>query len=229
MAAKKLTEPTKSSKKNKISTLAFLEINEIRDGILILREGQMRSVIAVSSANFNLKSGIEQEQIINQFQGVLNSLEFPIQILIQSRKLNLDRYLNKLRILEDQQENDLLRVKMQEYIEYVQTLLDERNIMSKEFYIICGFEPVSLKSGVFGRFLRALNPTQITKQKQEEFLMNKKTLLNQAESIASRFSGLDLKVNFLNTEQLIALMYNCYNPDTLESIRISDTANLDIE
>ena len=229
MAAKKLTEPKKTSKKDKTSTLAFLEINEIRDGVLVLREGQMRAVIAVSSANFNLKSGTEQEQIINQFQGVLNSLEFPIQILIQSRKLNLDNYLNKLRVLEDQQENDLLRVKMQEYIEYVQTLLDERNIMSKEFYIICGHDPVTLKSGVFGRFMRALNPTKATKQKQEEFLDNKKTLMNQAESIASRFSGLDLKVNFLNTEQLIALVYNCYNPDTLESIRISDTASLDIE
>ena len=105
--------------KTKISTLGFVEINEIRDSVIVLREGQMREVLAVSSANFALKSSQEQEIIIGTFQGVLNSLEFPIQILVQSRRLDLNPYIEKLKQLEDKQSNDLLRVKMQEYIEYI--------------------------------------------------------------------------------------------------------------
>jgi len=217
-----------SLKKNKASSLGFVEIGEIRDSVLVLREQQMRSVLAVSSANFALKSSQEQEIIIGTFQGVLNSLEFPIQILVQSRRLDLNPYIEKLKQLEDQQTNDLLRVKMQEYIEYIKEMLHEVNIMNKEFYVIVGFEPVSLKEGLFGKFFRALNPTRIIKQKQEDFVRNRKMLMSRVDQIASRLSGLDLKVNLLNTEQLIALMYNSYNPDTLESIRLRDVSSIDV-
>jgi hypothetical protein len=122
-----MAEKEKTS--TKASTLGFVEIAEIRDGILVLREGQLRAVIAVSSANFALKSTEEQNSIIGQFQSILNSLDFPIQILVQSRKLNLDPYIEKLKQLEYEQENDLLRIKMQEYIEYIQQMLDQINIM----------------------------------------------------------------------------------------------------
>lgn len=220
---------TTSQKPSKVSTLGFVEISEIRDSVLILREGQMRSVLAVSSANFALKSSQEQEIIIGTFQGVLNSLEFPIQILVQSRRLDLNPYIEKLKQLEDQQKNDLLRVKMQEYIEYIKEMLHEVNIMNKEFYVIAGYEPVSLKDGLFGRFFRALNPTRIIKQKQEDFVRNRKLLMSRMDQVTSRMGGLDLKVELLGTEQLIALIYNSYNPDTLESIRLRDVSSIDVE
>ncbi len=213
----------------KASTLGFVEIAEIRDGVLVLREGQMRAVVAVSSANFALKSTEEQNSIIGQFQNVLNSLDFPIQILVQSRKLNLDPYIEKLKQLENEQENDLLRVKMQEYIEYIKEMLDQINIMKKDFYIIVGWEPKNLTIGLLGSLMRALNPTKIIKQKREDFVRNRKLLMQRVEVISSRFGGLDLKTDVLNTEQLIALMYNCYNPDTLESIRLRDVGELDVE
>ncbi len=212
----------------KASTLGFVEISEIRDSTLVLREGQLRAVIGVSSANFALKSGSEQQIIINNFQGILNSLEFNIQILVQSRQLNLDPYIEKLRQLEDQQSNDLLRVKMQEYIEYIKQMLREVNIMKKDFYIVVGYDPGNIKYGLFGGLLRALNPTKIIRQKQEEFLKNRKFLIGRVDSISGRFSSLDLKIDMLNTEQLIALMYNSYNPDTLESVRIKDVGDLDV-
>jgi hypothetical protein len=164
------------SKDNKASTLGFVEVSEIRDSVLILREGQMRAVIAASSANFALKSAQEQEIIMGTFQGVLNSLEFPIQILIQSRKLDLSSYIDKLKQIEDTQTNDLL----------------------------------------------------IIKQKQEDFIRNRKLLMSRADSLSSKLAGLDLQVDLLNTEQLIALMYNSYNPDLLESIRLKDVGNIDI-
>jgi hypothetical protein len=219
-----------SQQKNstKTSTLGFVEISEIRDSTLVLREGQMRAVLAVSSANFALKSIQEQEIIIGTFQGVLNSLEFPMQILVQSRRLDLTSYIEKLKSLEDNQTNDLLRIKMQEYIEYIKQMLAEVNIMNKEFYVIIGYEPVKLTDGLFGRFLRALNPTRAIKQNQEEFLRNRKLLMSRSDSVASRLASMDLKVNLLNTEQLIALMYNSYNPDLLESIRLRDVSSIDI-
>jgi hypothetical protein len=216
------------SKNQKSSTLGFVEISEIRDSVLILREGQMRAVLAVSSANFALKSSQEQEMIMGTFQGVLNSLEFPIQILVQSRRLDLSSYIDKLKTIEDQQTNDLLRVKMQEYVEYIKEMLREVNIMNKDFYVIVGYEPVTLKDGLFGKFFRALNPTRVIKQKQEDFIRNRKLLMSRGDLVASRLSGMDLKVDLLNTEQLIALMYNSYNPDLLESIRLKDVGNIDI-
>lgn len=227
------TNSTKSnsgtSKKTKFSTLAFVEVAEIRDSVLVLREGQYRAIIGVSSANFALKSTQEQEIIIGSFQGVLNSIDFPIQILVQSRRLDLNPYIEKLQTLEDKQQNDLLRVKMQEYIEYIKQMSREVNIMDKNFYIIVGYEAVTLKQGVFGRFLRSLNPTRVIKQKQEDFIKNRKLLMSRIEQVASRMGSLDLKTSLLNTEQLITLMYNSYNPDTSESIRLGEVANLDIE
>lgn len=217
------TNPT-----NKSSTLGFVEISEIRDSVIILREGQMRAVLAVSSANFALKSSEEKEMIIGTFQGVLNSLEFPIQILVQSRRLDLNPYIEKLKQLEDTQTNDLLRAKMQEYIEYIKEMLSTINIMNKDFYVIVGYEPISLKDGLFGRFFRALNPTRIIKQKQEDFIRNRKLLMSRTDKVGSSFSSLDLKVDILNTEQLIALIYNSYNPDTLESIRLRDVSSIDV-
>lgn len=222
------SQSTKLKSKSKKSTLGFVEVSEIRDGVLILRDGQMRSVIAISSANFALKSLEEQQIIINNFQGVLNSLDHPIQILVQSRKLNLDAYIENLRQLEDKQDNDLLRIKMQEYIEYIKQMLNQINIMKKDFYIVVGHLPVNVKISFFAGITRVLNPTKIIKMKRESFLREKKFLMQRAEDVAAKFSSLDLKTDILNTEQLIALMYNSYNPDTLESVRLRDVGDLDI-
>ena len=216
-------------KKLKNSSLNFVEVAEIRDSAIILREGQMRGVLAVSSANFALKSVQEQEIIMGTFQGILNSLDFPIQILVQSRKLDLNPYIEKLKALEDRQTNDLLRVKMQEYIEYIKEMSREVNIMDKNFYIIIGYDPVKLSDGIFGRFIRSFRPTKFIKQKQEEFLKDRKILMSRVDQVSSKLGGLELKVGLLNTEQLIALMYNSYNPDTSESIRIDSVAHLDLE
>ncbi len=123
----------------------------------------------------------------------------------------------------------MLRLKMQEYIEYIKQMSQEVNIMDKNFYIIVGYDPITLKQGIFGRFLRALNPTKFIKQKQDEFINNKKILMSRVEQIMSRMGALDLKIEQINTEQIIALMYNSYNPDTTESIRLSDVSALEIE
>ena len=217
-----------SNKSTRNSSLNFVEIAEIRDSTIVLKEGNMRGILAVSSANFALKSAQEQEVIIGTYQGILNSLEFPVQILVQSRKLDLTNYIEKLKGIEDTITNELLRGKMQEYQIYIQELLKEVNIMNKDFYIIVPHDPVSLKGGTFGNFLKALNPTRVIKQKQEEFIKNRKMLMSRVDQVASRFGSLDLKVSMLSTEQLIALMYNSYNPDSLNPIRLEDVSQFDI-
>jgi hypothetical protein len=227
--ATNLKNPTPNKNKNVSSTLNFMQIAEIRDSVLVLRESQMRCILAVSSTNFALKSQQEQEMIIGTFQGILNSIDFPIQILVQNRRVNLDSYIEKLKHLQDTQTNDLLRVKMQEYIEYIQSIIKEANIMEKNFYIVVGYDPVTIKEGIFGSFLRSLNPARIVKQKQEDFLKYRKMLMSRVDEISSKMGGLDLKVSLLGTEQLIALMYNCYNPDTADSIRLKDISSIDVE
>jgi hypothetical protein len=217
------------SKNAKSSTLSFLEIAEIRDSVAILKENEMRTVIAVSSANFALKSYEEQNKIIGAFQGILNSIDFPIQIVLQSRKLDLNTYLDKLKQLEYQQKNDLLRVKMQEYVAYIESLLNEYNIMNKDFYVVVGFEPTKVKDDLFVQIKKIFQPVKYIKQDREEFLNNRKQLMSRVDNIASKLGSLDLKTEVLNTEQLIALYYNSYNIDVGNYIKLGKISDLNIE
>jgi hypothetical protein len=217
----------KGAKNN--STIDFINIAEIRDSVIILKENEMRAVIAVSSANFALKSQEEQNQIIGAFQGILNSIDFPIQILLQSRKLDLNNYLEKLKLLEYQQKNDLLRVKMQEYIAYIEALLSEYNIMNKDFYVIVGYEPIKIKVDIITQITKLFKPVSYIKQDREQFLANRKQLMQRADNISSKLTGLDLKTELLNTEQLIALMYNSYNLDVGNYIKLSKISDMNLE
>jgi hypothetical protein len=214
--------------KQKASTLNFVEVSEIRDDVIVLRDGQLCSVINISSANFALKSGEEQQMIIKNFQSFLNSIDFPVQILVQSRQLQLDSYIEKLKQLEDKQKNDLLRVKMQEYIEYIQQMLREVNIMNKDFYIVVNYTPGSVKYGLWASLMRALNPTKIIRQKQEDFMRYRKVLMERTDKVTSAIMSMDLKADMLETEQLIALMYNYYNPDVADTVKLQDVSDLDI-
>lgn len=217
------------TKTQKTSTLAFLEIAEIKDSVCILKENEMRSVIAVSSANFALKSYEEQNKIIGAFQGILNSIDFPIQICLQSRKLDLNTYLDKLKQLEYQQKNDLLRVKMQEYVAYIEALLQEYNIMNKDFYVVVGLEPIKVKEDIFTQIKKVFQPVKYIRQEREEFLNNRKMLMSRIDNVAGKLSSLDLKTEVLSTEQLIALYYNSYNIDSGNYVKLGKISDLNIE
>jgi hypothetical protein len=223
------TQTQAQSKAQKATTLDFLEIAEIRDSVAILKESEMRAVVAVSSANFALKSYEEQNKIIGAFQGILNSIDFPIQIVLQSRKLDLNTYLDKLKNLEYQQKNDLLRVKMQEYVSYIESLLNEYNIMNKDFYVVVGFEPIKVKDDVLTQIRKIFQPVKYIKMDREEFLNNRKQLMSRVDNIASKLSSLDLKTEVLNTEMLIALYYNSYNIDVGNYIKLGAISDLNID
>ena len=121
---------------NTSSTHQLIEAKEIKDGIVIFKNGGLRAVLMVSSINFALKSNEEQEAIIDRFQGFINSVDFPIQILVQSRKLDISEYLKFLNERIEVQTNELLKIQTSEYLSFIQELVKLTNVMSKFFYVI---------------------------------------------------------------------------------------------
>lgn len=193
-----------------ISTQQFLEIEDIREGCLILKDKSLRGVLVVSSLNFALKSEEEQNAIIYQFQNFLNSLDFSVQIYIQSRKLNLTGYLEKLKELEKEQKNELLKIQTREYIKFIESLLAETSIMTKNFYLVVPFVPV-LVPGM---------RSKKTKEKQllsdEEFQRAKIQLWQRIEFVAQGLRRCGLFCAPLNTTELIELFWSIYHPEEAE-------------
>src|SRR4030043_1250757 len=118
---------------SKLTTQQFLEIKQIREGVVILKNKAMRGILMVSSLNFALKSEDEQNAILYQFQSFLNSLDFSCQIVVQSRRLNITGYLERLREMEDLQKKDLLKMQIKEYREFIKQLVEEQQILTKNF------------------------------------------------------------------------------------------------
>ena len=215
----KTTDSVKQSQNKlnpSLSTQTYLRISEIRDDTVVLKNGGLRAVLEVSSINFNLKSEDEQNAITYSYQGFLNTLEFPIQILIKSRKLDIDNYLDKLRKIGEKQTNALLQQQTYEYVEYIAKLVEYADIMEKTFYAIVPFDPYrSEKQGFFQRFLASMNAKDTyvnIKRKHEEFEQLKKGLNQRVNVVKIGLENCGLKVEQLPTEKLIELFYNIYNP-----------------
>lgn len=209
-------------KKNKLkSTQQFLPIQEIRDGIITLKTGGYRTVLMVNATNFDLKSADEQQALLGGYQNFLNGLAFPIQILMQSRTLDLDTYLDTLSKAANVQANNLLRTQTNEYITFVKDLIGVANIMSKTFYVVVPHEETVLKTGfsLFGR-----NKPATSGKKFEEI---KTTLTEKTGLVLSGLSSLGLATVQLNTQELIELFYTTYNFDTARRQKLFSVSNVD--
>ncbi len=221
---------TISKKSTLLSTQRYLNILEIRDDTVILRDGTLRAVILVSSINFSLKSEDEQNAVIQGYVQFLNSLEFPLQILIQSRKLNIDDYLERLRAIEKEQINELLKMQTREYRQYIAELVQLADIMSKRFYMVIPFASGSIKSKGFISMLKeSFSPTSVIHIKQKKFEKHRLDLYKRVEYIIDGLSSIGLKAVSLDTQSLIELYYNTYNPDIYDQQKIVDINKLDIE
>jgi type IV secretory pathway VirB4 component len=210
------------------STQAFLDIAEIKEGVVILRDGSLRAVVVVSATNFSLKSAEEQNALIGSYQSLLNSLDFPIQILMQSRRLDINSYLEKMRGIMQQQTNELLRLQTQEYIEYISKLIEFASIMNKTFYVIVPYSVEAVKSGFFDRLGSMFNPAGNIKLKKEDFERHRETLMQRTDQVSSELAGMGLRTITLNTEELVELMYNSYNLNTASPIRIKNIDELEM-
>lgn len=214
----------------KSASQQFLGVSEIREDIVILKSGALRGILAVSTINYDLKSSDEQEAIIAQYQNFLNSLDFPVQILITSRKLNLDHYLEFLEKKEREQQNELLRMQISEYRNFVSQLVDVSNIMDKGFYIIVPFSPIESTEKSFFKNLFALsNPRKNILEQQETFETYKTQLFQRMDQVTAGLSGIGLRLAPVKTQELIELLYNAYNPNVFSSTELGDVHNLDMK
>jgi hypothetical protein len=212
------------------TTQQYLSIAEIRDDVVIMKDGTMRAILLVSSINFSLKSEEEQEAIISGYVQFLNSIDYPLQIIIQSRKMDIEGYLDRLNQAEKEQPNELLKVQIADYRSFIGELVDLGDIMSKRFYIVVPFDPA--KSGTknfYSRVMEAVFPSISKKLKTEEFKNRKRELMLRAEHVIGGLQSMSLQASALDTQSLIELYYGLYNPELGKSQKVEDITKLDVE
>ncbi|MBU2579088.1 hypothetical protein KKA09_03155 [Patescibacteria group bacterium] len=198
----------------------FLEIADIKEGVLVLKNRAMRGVLMVSSINFDLKSEDEQKAVIYQFQGFLNSLDFSCQIIVQSRKLNITGYFDKLKELERAQENELLKIQTTEYRKFIEEMVGGGTIMRKEFLLVIPFTLFETK-GIIGGSMSALKGVLGKKENffglgEENFQRCRDQLYQRMEFAAICLRRCGLTSIPLTTPELIELFWSLHHPKEAE-------------
>ena len=197
------------------STKELVSIADIKDSIVLLKNGSLRAVIEVSAVNFELRSEEEQTGILQNFQRFLNSIDFPLQMIVNSRQLNMDEYLKTVDTVAESATNELLKIQATEYSKFVKELLELSNIMTKHFYVVLPFYVYETPSktgfleslkGVFGsaRTVQQIKPEQLETYRTQ--------LMQRSELILDGLIGVDLKARLMEGQELNNLYYSLYNP-----------------
>jgi type IV secretory pathway VirB4 component len=204
--------PQNTAQSSSQSTQNFVPVSEVRDGIIVMKDGSLRAVLLASSINFALKSEDEQTAFIVQFQNYLNSMDFSTQIFVQSRMLDIRPYIATLEVAYKEQLDDLMRVQIREYIEFIKSFTEAANIMTKNFFLVVPYSPAMAmtKAGIGN-----LNPFGHKSTAVE----NNKTFEEQVTQLEQRVSivqqGLirtGVRTVQLGTEEAIELLYKLFNP-----------------
>ncbi len=195
-------------------TQQFLEIDQIKEGVVVLKNKSLRGVIMVSSLNFALKSDEEQQAIIYQFQNFLNSLDFPLEVAVQSRILNITGYLDKLKELEQSQENELLKIQTAEYQKFIKDLIAGGQILSKNFFVVVPFTLFEIPGLTPNKGL--LKKQQPEAPSEDQFQRAKSQLWQRMEFVALGLRRCGLQCIPLNTSELIELFWSLYHPEEAE-------------
>jgi hypothetical protein len=202
------------------ATQDFIPIKEIRDGLVVLKDGGMRAIIMVSSVNFALKSPDEQQAIIFQFQNFLNSLDFSIQISIQSRELDIKPYIATLEERYKNEIGELMKIQIKEYIQFIKSFIEQTSIMTKTFFVVIPFSPsiLSTSSNPFERFANKKN----TRNKTDFFEENRTQIEQRINIVSQGLTRCGLRSIQLGTEEIVELFYKTFNPgDTQKPILTS--------
>jgi len=197
------------------TTQNFVPIKEVRDGILVLKDGSMRAILMTSSTNFALKSEDEQKSIIFQFQNFLNSINFDIQISIQSRKLDIRPYVNLLEQREKEQTNDLMKIQTKEYIEFIKTFTEQANIMTKRFFITIPYTPASITLGKNSKSSIFASKKNVV-DKEATFVENRSQLEQRVDVVLQGIARTGIRAVQLGTEEVIEVFYQLFNPGEVE-------------
>ncbi len=217
------TPPSKNNSaanSNPNSTQNYLEFANFKDKVIIMKDASFRAVIRCKSINFDLMSEKEREGIEFSYQGFLNSLYFPIQIVVRSNKVDIGPYLERLSKIRVNQNNMLLNVLMDDYIRYIDFLAQEANIMDKDFYIIIPYlntidDLNSIKNApktFFSGLVNNNNQQKVVKINKNKFNKAKEELENRSNAVINGLSQVGVRAERLNTEQLSQLFYKFYNP-----------------
>ena len=213
------------------STQQQIDIAGIKDGVVIMRDGSYRLVLQVTATNFALKSENEQNALIFQYQSFLNSLHFPIEIVVRSKRLDLTPYLAKIQALSDKQSSELTRMLANDYIDFVGKLVNVANIMKKTFYVVVSYSVVSVQkvnlfNMLFGQKVQSFDHLKIS---DEDFKNSTEKLLENANIIAGGLGSMGLHCFQLSTEQIIELFYQIYNPAESSKERLENASVLSSE
>lgn len=207
-----------------------MDVADIKKGTVVLKDGSLRMILAVSSINFDLKSDDEKEAIILSYQEFLNTLDFPIQILISSKRFDVDPYLEMLSKREKRERKELLKNQINDYISFIRELTQVGNIMSTLFYVIVPFYPIESKEGgILEKISTSVNPRKAIYQKREAFETYKNQTLKRVEQVKGALGGMGLHIVNLETSELIELFYNSYNPSEFEFNTIKNIEEIKLE
>lgn len=203
--------PTQAGK-----TQQFVPIKEIRNGVIILKNGGYRGVLICSAINFGLKSADEQHAITLGFQNFLNTLDFSIQIIINSRRMDLRPYLELLEGKAPEQKSELMRIQLREYIEFVRSFADQTNIMTKSFYVVVSYAPRVSAASTVG-FLRHDSASAKNAASEASFEEESAQLEQRLSLVVGGLAGTGVRAVPLGTEETIELLYRSFNPGELEN------------
>lgn len=239
--ATKTEKSVKSGKKPSAdnSVQRYLPFSEIRDNMMIMKDGSSRMVLKVHALNFNLKSQEEQDAILMSYQRFLNALNFPIQIIIRSLRVDIESYILKLRTLSDNQKNPLLKEQTDRYIDFLLTLIDLAQIMKKEFYIVIPFDFENNESvrktdfiGIFKSFWSAISQEDSISDirlNRSRSAKLKKWNYERLSTVKMSLEAIGLKAEEVQKQDLIKLLYNYYNPKiSAENLLRNNTDNINI-
>lgn len=202
------------------TTQSFVPIQEIRDGVVILKNGGMRALVLATSLNFALKSADEQSAILLQFQNFLNSLDFSIQIFVQSKKLDIRPYVALLEDRYKEQVTELMKIQVREYIEFIKTFVETTNIMSKSFFVVVPYDPpiISGKKNPITSMLPSKKGADGTSNitPDEQFQEYRSQLEQRVAVVEQGLIRCGIRTAELGTEEVVELYYKLFNPGETE-------------
>lgn len=234
MADKPQKSTVRARKGNsKASTQRYLSIAEIHDDTVLLKNGGLRGILAVEALNFNLKSEVEQQGIIAGYGAFVNTLSFPLQIVIRSFRTNIDEYLERVHDIGEKHTNELLKTQTLGYVDFMRKLLDVADIMQKRFYVIVPVDrTVRKKTGLENlfSFLNTDDSLGNAAGRRREFITSQRQLTERMELVQTGLANVGLHSKRMNTRELVELFYQIYNPQTSQTQKIpSELAPLKLE
>jgi hypothetical protein len=228
------TSTVRNRKKNtKAAVQNFLPIGEIRNNTVLLKNGGLRAILLVDAVNFNLKSETEQQGIIAGYGAFVNTLTFPLQVVMRSTKANIDDYIANIRTVGEKQANELLKQQTLGYADFIERLLDIADIMQKRFYVVIPVDRGTRKKTLFEKFFEWLSPEDSSSKaaaRNRDFAQGARDVNDRVELVQTGLANIGLHSKRLETREILELFYQIYNPKTSQREKIpGDMSGLKLE